>query len=357
MAATTVGAGLFALPYVFMRAGWLFGAGYLALLGGATIFTHALYFRALAHAESGVTLLGLVRKKLGSAWHMLGLAVILGGLLLALVAYLILAEKFSELIFPGMGIWGMLLFWACASIPVLFGLRRMVFVELAAGGLMIAAIIFIFLSSLGDQVSREIPVADFAYGFLPFGAVLFALTGWTAVEPIFAAHARLGNGKHSAFTGMGWGTASAALLYLLFALGIISSASVITPDTLGGIGGWPFWKFGVMLVLGFFAILTSYIPIALEVKNTLVRDLRVPRVAGMYAVFLVPPLIFFLGLRDFLEVVGLAGSVFLGLEYVLILLVSGRILELRGTKRGILILLTALFALAAVYEIYTFVVQ
>lgn len=356
MAATTVGAGLFSLPYVFSEAGWLTGFLYLVLVGACASFAHSLYHRALEEDVGETRLLGLIGKYLGSAGKILGPLVVVGGLTFALVIYLILAGEFSELLRPGTRQLGTFLFWLAGSLPIVLGLRRLLFSELLGIGLMVLVIGIVFLGFFGESFPQVIAF-DWREILLPFGPVLFSLAGWTAVEPALDYARKSGYASRLSRRAMTFGTFGAAFLYLLFVVGIMATVPLIAPDTVGGLYAWPVWKFTLVVILGFFAIWTSYIPIGLEIRNSLVYDLAWSRNLASATVFLVPPALLLLGFADFFKVIGLVGGVFLGLEYVFILLVGKKILALPPAKRFLVNLLTAVFALGAVYEIYHFVVN
>jgi tyrosine-specific transport protein len=356
MAATTIGAGMFGLPFVFQEAGWLLGIFYLVALSLALIFVHSLYFRTLEAEEGRSRLLGLAEENLGGGARSFAFLTIVGGLLLALLVYLILAGEFVSLLFPGAGAWGIAIFWLAGSLPLLFSLKRLVASEIIGAVLMAAIILLIFLGGIGDVNARAaFPAADFSNFFLPFGVVLFSLAGWTAVEPVFAFTKR--SGGKSALRPMAYGTLGAVLLYALFVVGVAGSSAAITPDTISGLMGWPMWKIGLLALLGLFAIWTSYVPIALEILSALAIDLKWSRLVSTAFVFAVPPLLYIFGLRNFLDAVGLAGGVFLSLQYLLIVLVARRALKLEGTKRWIAGVVATAFILAAVYEVYSFIVQ
>src|SRR5882724_8141446 len=174
MGATTVGAGLFGLPFVIMRAGWAIGIAYLASVSAVIIFAHTLYLKTLQAVGERKRLVGLTKELFGPVSGALAFVNVVGGLMLALVAYLVLAGQLVELLFPGMWLWGVIGFWFLASIPILFSLRRLAAAELV-GGIMIAGVILIiFFSAWGVSV-RAVPTANLTYTFLPFGIILFAL--------------------------------------------------------------------------------------------------------------------------------------------------------------------------------------
>lgn len=356
VAATAIGAGLFSLPYVFLRAGWLAGVLYLFLTAFFLSFAHSVYYRVLEGNSGDKRLLGLTGRYFGTAGRFIGFAAIIGGLALALVIYLILAGEFSELIRPGTRTLGAFLFWLAGSLPIILGLRRLLLSEFLGAVMMIFIIGLVFFGVIGKNLP-ELSSVNWRELFLPFGPVLFSLAAWTAVEPAFDYSRRVGQAPGRSRRAMALGIYFAAFLYLLFVLGILGTVSAITPDTVSGLGKWPEWKFALLVVLGFFAIWTSYIPIGLEIKNSLIYDLGSSRLTAAAAVFFLPPLLLFLGFGDFLKVLGLAGGVFLGLEYILILMVGKKALTLNAAQKFMVNFLILIFALGAVYEIYYFIVK
>lgn len=351
---TTVGAGMFALPFVFQEAGWGIGAAYLVALSAILIFIHYLYWQTLRATGGGVSLLALIKNKFGRFYFWLASLAIIGGLMLSLVAYLILSASFIGVVFPGWDArWIIFAFWLVSAAPLLLRLKRFVFLEFIGAVLMLFLIAFIFASSGAPLKIFEFSAADFQNGFLPFGAVLFALASWTAVEPVFRSQ-KESTGVGRSLLVFGWATAISAILYLLFVAGIFGSALTITEDTISGLINWPLWKLLPLSALGLFAIWTSYLPINLEIRNSLAGLGWSERKSNYLAIF-APPALLLLGLRDFLSVIGLAGGVFLGLQYVFIAATARKTLELRGAKKFFAGLTVFVFLLAVVYEIFYFV--
>ncbi len=168
---------------------------------------------------------------------------------------------------------------------------------------------------------------------------------------------RTSNSRGIFFLAIALGTIAAATLYGFFVLGIASSVRVVTPDVVSGLSSWPLWKKTVLGILGLVALWTSYLPIALEIKNALQNDLRTSRATSALAVFALPLIFVSAGLNNFFRVLGLAGGVFLSLQYLLIVFLAKKILKLTAVKKFFLNLIMAVFILAAVYEVYYFIVQ
>lgn len=348
IAAATIGAGMFALPHVVSRGGYLLSTAYLAGLSAAVIYAHILY-RRTREVQSG-RLLKISEGLLGRPAGIVAAFSILGGLTLALVAYLILGAKFLAPIFGSEGA-GLLFFWAAASLPLILGISRIIKLEAVGSALTAGIIIFIFASSLPW---RSVAAAQFSGDFfLPFGAILFSLAGWTGVEPMMDV---LKRGKN-AILALIFGTVAVAILYALFVLGIFNSAPRLTPDTISGLIGWPIWKFWTVVALGVFALWTIYQSIAQEIKMSLEDSFRLDPALAAGFVAATPLFLVWAGMSDVSEVVGLAGGVFLAMQYVFIILSARKKLSLGGVEKFLSATLACLFLAGAIYEIYYFAIK
>lgn len=352
--ATTIGAGIFVLPYVFHESGWAISLFYLLIFSGLVATVHLLYWRVLVKEDGKKRLLGLIRAKLGKFSFRLSFVSVLGGLIFALVAFLILGGKFLGVVLPGVEEnVRILIFWAASSLPLIFSLKRMVGLELLGGILMVVIVGLIFVSALSSPVVTTVKDFDFGNLFLPFGAILFSLAGWTAIEPIYDSYKKHASGMSFAKRGLQFifATYTAALVYLFFVLAIFNSAREITPDTISGLGNWSSVKLGVLGVFGLFALWTSYLPISREVENLLVRDLKKTRVWSVVTVIFLPLILVFAGLKDFLIIVSVVGGVFLASQYFFIAVVSERVLKPRRLKKFLIYFVAFVFLLGAVYQV------
>jgi len=356
LAATTIGAGMFGLPYVFYKSGLVVGVFYLGALSAILISVHILYWKILTKVDAKKRLLGLAREYLGENWYWVGVISVLAGLTLTLVVYLILGNEFLKIIWPSAsGTLGIFTFWLISVLP-LFKEKRILSLEFFGVLFMIGAILLIFLSAPSLKMAFDTPAFNTNNLFLPFGVVLFSLAGWTIIEPLYASRKKT-KGGNTYLGPLVLGTVLAAALYAIFVWGILGSTFQLTPDTVSGLlGSWPIWKLATLSVLGLFAIWTSYIPIGLEIKNSLMEALGWnAREALLFAIF-VPPILLIMGFNNFLSVIGLAGGAFLALQYVLIILVGKRVLKPKDKENLLFNGVIVAFLLAAVYEAYYFIV-
>ncbi len=354
--AATIGAGIFALPYVFIKAGLWTGIFYLIIMSAVIIFAHILYWRTLESAGGERRLLGFAKNYLGTSWFSVGFVAVVAGLILALVIYIILGGRFLRIFIPSLSEQiAAILFWLASVLPLLFKEKKIVFLE-TLGALCIAVAIFYIFSGGGWRGFPNALAWDINDLFLPFGVILFSLAGWTAIEPLYVSSQRGGSSGPYWKQSLALGTIASAALYLVFVFGVLGTAPWVAPDTISGFLGVPGWQKFVLAVLGLFAIWTSYEPIALEIKHALQNDLKWKRVPALVFVAFAPLILVFAGLDDFLKVVGLAGGVFLSLQYLLILLVARRVLRLPGFQNSALSVASLVFILGAIYEVYYFVV-
>ena len=357
VAASTLGAGIFALPYVFKEGGWVVSLFYAAAFSFFIAAAHILYWKALEKIGEKKRILGLARDYLGKAGYYFAIIGIAVGLLLTLVAYLLVGGMFLQSIFPSLGSGAILVFWVAVSIPLLLSDKKTTIIEVAGVAATSLIIIFMFLSSLpsaGFFSSTAINVGNI---FLPFGAILFALAGWTSVERVYDYF----RGKHVSPEKVAFsiasGTVLVALLYLLFVFGIFGSATTITSDTISGVYNWPIWKGLLLGVLGLIAVWTSHLPISLETKNAFEHDLHWSATASRILVIFLPLALVLIGFNSFLWVISLVGGVFIGLQYLLVILVGKKIVHPTGFYNLLLNLACVVFVVAAIYELYYFIIN
>lgn len=350
IAGTTIGAGIFALPYLLSVAGLIPTIGFGIGLSAVVIYAHTLYWRVLREAPSDTHLLELARDHLGPVAARGTYVATILGLALTVTAYLVLGTTFVESLTGMAHAYATLLFWALCSIPLAFRLRRFIRAELFMTAIMCVLIILLVLT-VPIRLSA-FPLISWEHLLLPFGPLLFALAGWTAVEPALAAVRRE---RGHRIPTLALGTVSVAFLYLLFALAFGSAGHPVTPDTLSGVLHLPQWQVGALLIVGLLAILTSYLPMNLALKNAMRQGLGWKRPQAFTVALFLPYFLVLAGFNSFLTGIELVGGVFLAAQYVAILQVSRKALHLKGAHLIAVNLLSTLFVLAALLHVLSFV--
>ncbi|MEN9560841.1 MAG: hypothetical protein RIQ56_114, partial [Candidatus Parcubacteria bacterium] len=300
---TTVGAGIFALPAVFYRAGVGIGFAYLIFIAAALGIVHLAYYDVLRQLRERHELLGLVKKYVGAASFMPALFVIIGGLFLSLVAYVVLGEAFLRILFPGLSYpWRVALFWGVASLPMLVGFKRLGMLEFLGALLMAVLVLVVHVTSSAiGEYPADLVLIHPEEALLPLGPLIFAFAGWTAIRPALYSGKQSSLSPRAAKRAITLGTAMAAVIYLAFVVAILGSGESITSDTLSGLAGWGYPMLAMLSFFGLLAIVTSYWPMSIEIRDSLVRDAGFSQQQGILLVLLVPIIFVVAGVRDFLS--------------------------------------------------------
>lgn len=359
---TLVGVGIYGIPFVFAKAGVFIGILWLIAAALIMMTVHLLFAQLTLMTRGDHQLVGYATTWLGS-WgrRFMGFAHILG-ITGALLAYIIVFGEFAHnLLSNYIAInpqWYSILFALIWALVWLARLRTVAAVEI---GLIIcyAAIVGI----IGFGAVSHIHLENFTttipeLWFLPYGVLLFAFGGVSAIplqRQLLRGEERLF--RPAIITAM----AVAALIYLVFAIAIVGvSGDITSPEALSGLYGLvPSTVIMLGSLLGVFTISTSYIAIGTALYETYRLDYGI-RAHWAWLLTVVPPLLFYgSGLRNFIDVIGLAGAVAGGLIGIVLLAAylrarrsPERTSELRvRIPSWVVILLMLVLAAGSVYEI------
>ena len=209
-------------------------------------------------------------------------------------------------------------FFTIVSLLVLSGIKIVAKVELMLSLLFIAIIVLIFGFGAGDINFSNYSSVNLDFWFFPYGVLLFAFGGLPAI-PIQRQILSNNEGyfKKSIVTAM----LVTGALYLIFGFTVLGiSGEATTPDAISGlieyIGGQVVF---LSSLFGVLAVSTSYLMLGTALLEIFYLDYGFNRKASWLLV-IIPPLALFLGgLRNFIDVISLAGAVGVGLEaFVLI---------------------------------------
>lgn len=359
LAGTIIGAGVFALPFIFKTVG--VGLGFLYLILGALVFTiiHLMYADVVMRTGEQHRFLGYAEIYLGRRffWPVLLMTVVETVFVLAI--YLILSKSFSQLVgFPGGDLEAILFFWFISSFSIFLGLRKIAFLELLATGGMIAIIGLVFLlglDSLGGVALGSFS-PDWKIVLLPLGAVLFALSGRVAIPSLVAYDSDKKSVRNSVIIG----TFLPALVYGLFILSVLGLSLNVSEDSVSGlIGQIPFFAVSLVGFFGLLSLWTSYIAVGFDVYKSLLQDLRLSKWIAPVLIAFGPLAVYFFSSQDFIRLVGFVGGIFLALESLLIIIMWLRADRIASKSRifmknlpsSVIILAVLVFLAALGYEI------
>lgn len=365
VAGTIIGAGVFALPFIFKVSGLLTGFFYLGLAAVIYVFLHLFYADIIVRTPGEHRFVGYASMYLGRATGWFSILMAVMEMLFVLTIYLILSVSFINLVVPSLpDLWKLVIFWATGSAAIFLSLKKMTFLEFAIIIGMILIILLIFFLGAGNL--GKLSLAGFSPNFysllLPLSPLLFALGGRVAIPPLVNYFHLPGVGHNHRFIRRAiiWGTIIPAVVYGLFALGILGLSQVVSEDSISGlVGQAPSGFLVVFGVLGILTLWSSYIVIGLDVKNVLRYDLKLSKAIRLSTVILAPIALYFVGFQSFIKLVSFVGGIFLALEGIFIVLMWVKVNNVAERKPDVVskkamsiafVCLIILFA-ALIYEI------
>lgn len=349
--ALIIGAGMFSLPFVFEKAGWLLGFFYLTVFALVFIIVHLMYAAVIRHTVEDHRFVGYAKIYLGQTGFWLSVLVTIFALILVLTIYLILSVSFIKLILPSLDpFFGVVVFWLAGTTAVLLGIKRLAGAEFWIAFGMIVLVVVIFAGAVGftDFQLGTVSGLNWPFWFLPFGPVLFSLAGRSAISSIreyFQTHQL---DEKNIGPAVVLGTAAPAVIYALFVFGVLGfSAGAVSPDAVSGMVAAPAAIIKAIGFLGILSLLTSYIFLGMELNGIFRLDFQLPKIGAALLVALAPIGLYLLGVTDFIKTVSIAGGVFASLENVMVILMYQKI---KG-RAALVYLLLPVFFLGALYEI------
>jgi tyrosine-specific transport protein len=364
---TIVGAGIFGIPYVISKSGLIPGFFYFLILGSLVILIHLFFGEIILRTKKKHRLPGFAQRYLGDWGKILITISTFVGMVGASLSYIIIGGDFLKIVLsPFLNLssfYFSLIFWLILSFFIFRGLKLIAPIEL----LMSATLIFIFFLIFGFALPKinyeNFTLINLDNLFLPFGVIMFSLAGWVAM-PAMIEILKKDDEKKKIKKIVVAAIIFVVFLYALFAIITIGvSGKNITPEALQGL--IPFLGQKIIILgalVGLLSIATSFLIVGNYLKNTFFYDYKIPRGISAFIAFGAPLILFLIGFRQFIEVIGAAGTIVGVLEGVVIILIFKRAKQL-GDKQPeyslkipsiLLYFLIVIFILGAVSQIFTF---
>ena len=358
---TIVGVGMFGLPYVASRAGVGVVVAYLVILGAVVILIHLLYGEVVLRTKGQHRLVGYAERYLGFPGKVLATLVFFFGLYGALLAYMVLGGEFLSFLLGGnvSPFLAGLLLLAAAAYLVGRGLRTIGLTEVFTTAILLSLILGLMSYGSGFVKNANLNlIGGSQYFFLPYGVVLFALWGLSAVPEINGFLTQTPRRLKKAIV---LGTLVPILVYIIFTITVVGISGLATsPDAISGLTpylGRFFASYGALV--GFLAVATSVLTIGIITHDSLRLDFRLSRWPAWLTTFAVPLGFYFFITRDFIQIISFVGALALSVEGLLVLAIHAR-----AKKKGELepaykvrisglasLGLAAIFVIALVYQI------
>lgn len=327
---TIIGAGIFAIPYVVSKSGIIPGIFYLLLLGFVVLLIHLFFGEIVLRTKEKHRLPGFAQKYLGNRGKSLATFSDFFGIIGALLAYIIIGGDFLRMIlllfFPVLSelpfLYFNLFFWAILSFFIFLGIKLIARIQFLMNMALFLVIFLIFIFALPEINFQNFVLINPNYFFLPYGVILFSLFGWSAIpemREILESQKEKKNLKKIIIT------ASVIVfgLYSLFFLAVVGvSGGKTSPEAFQGL--LPFLGPQIIILgtlFGFLAIATSFLILGNYLKNVLIYDFKISKYLSILLACGLPLILFLLGFRDFIGVIGFIGTIVGAISGIIIILI------------------------------------
>lgn len=328
MVGSVVGVGVFGLPYVFSRSGSVLGMIVLLLLGAAMVGILFMFADVTAHTPGNHRFPGTVSIYLGPAWGRVASASITLGFWGAMLAYLVAGGRLLGSLAGTEGAAAEALFalGLAAAVGALSyrGLKFVAGIEVWLLALLSFLFLFVALAALPHARLGHLTDTTVDGGLLAlYGVVFFSLTGGlSAVPEMRSLLGRKRSLSHAVFVGM----LAVVALYTAFTLPVVaatgSGTSEFALDALIPLVGSSFKVVGTVLAL--VAIVSIFTVGSVELQNTLRYDAGLKRRSAWALAGAIPIVLYLVGIRSFIDILGFIGAVFAGVNGILVVMTYER---------------------------------
>lgn len=314
---TIIGAGIFGMPYVIAKAGFLIGAALIVLLGLVVLAINLMLGEVSLRTSSFHQIPGYARKYLGKNGGRIALLSMTLSIYGALIAYIIGEGQALAAIFNYSNpVYFSIAFFAIASFIVYLGLRPVINSET----LMVSIMLF-FITAICVLLVPHVNLANVSYiswknMLLPYGVILFALSGEASIPEIRMSLAR---NKNLFKKILLIGTIIPIIVYILFAFLAVAATGANTTEIatigLGQLVGEKMILFGNFFAI--FAMATSFIILGLALRDMYIRDYKLKTATATAITCLPAAAVALSGYTSFVETITISGAFFLGITGIL----------------------------------------
>lgn len=339
---TTIGAGIFGLPYVFYKSGFLIGLINIVILFFAVMLINLYTAKITLLQKKPLELTGYAKILFGDTGkHIMAFLMFLS-IIGALLAYIIGIGNSLASIFPISSFLASIIsFFILASI-VYFDLKGVKESETILTVLMIFVVIFLIFLCFAKFDIRNINFlnpnfqnffSNFSFFnlFYPYGVILFSFLCLSAIPE--ARQEMKGNEKNLKKAIL-LGTVIPFVVYILFVFAIVGvSGNKTTEIATVGI-----YKLGKLVIIfsNLFVILamaTSFITLALALKWMLQYDYKINKLIAWFISCFIPLFMFVAGFQSFIRVLSITGGIAGGLQCIMVLIMFKKATKLKTKEK------------------------
>jgi len=356
-----IGAGIFAIPFVVVRAGFWTGMLVILVLGLAMLLVNLLVGEISLRSKKCHQLVGYAEKYLGKPGKYAMTASMIVGVYGAMVAYTLGVSQSLAVVFGGpQWVWAAI-FYAVMITLIHGGLQMLERSELwmeAVKYVVFVIIIFMLFSSRHFLTSR---LTGFSWDniFLPYGVILFAYAGTVVIPEV---REEMKKCKLLTKRAIITGSLISLAAYALFATAVVGVSGGATTEV-ATIGLASLLGGGGYVLLHLFAIIamaSSFVAMGYAMKDMYRLDLKIPHGKAWALTVAIPVVLIILGgAHSFVRTLDIAGAFAGGMAGITLVLIHSQArkqserkpeyqIKLPKVMYGVLILL---FALGILYHV------
>ncbi len=334
MVGMILGAGIFTLPFMFSRAGLFWGTVHFAAALAVILVLNLLYAEVSYYTRGKHRFAGYAEIFLGKTAKQISFLSILLSYYGSLLVYGLLGGVFLSNFFQNGSSYrtsASVIFFAVGGILVFFNLKKIGTINFYLTVPLIGFIIYLSLSALPFvRAENFLENLNFNFNsdwFLPYGIWIFTLSGSAVIPEVrdIFSKSPIKDFKKVIFIS----TVLCALVSMIFGLLVWGAGNgETTKDGLSGMAkvlGNEAFLAGSLV--GFLAVFTSFLALATDMRSTFRYDYNMPKPLSWILTALPPLALFFLGVTDFVKILGFVGAFGLGIGGAFTIFMARRMRE------------------------------
>lgn len=358
LAGTIIGVGLFSFPYIAAQVGLKIFLIYFFILGVIVLIIHLLFGEVALNTPDYLRFSGFAKTHLGKVAEKITSFSVIFSLLGSLLAYLIVGGKFLYGIFSPFLIkeefFYVILYFVFGSFFIYIGLKAISKIEFLGIILFFLILFLILIYSIPFFKISNLTIATNPKNiFLPYGPILYALWGAALIpdtEEVLKKEKRYL--RKVIFISI----LIPIFVYLVFTFLVLGIAGKnVDPQALLSLENIIGKKISIIaLFFGFLTTFTSYIALGLTLKKMFTYDYKLNINLSWAIVCFVPLFLYFLGFKNFIDVISFVGSIFLGISGIMIILMYQKVKKSDFLIKIITPLFILVFLVGIIYQILFF---